>query len=142
MTKICYLAGAMSGVDFNEQVGWRIEFENRILNLANDLVHNDVRIFNPCIYYNFEEKHHKDEKEPFEYDLYSLKRSDIVVANLNKQDSIGTCMELAIAKDNRIPVIGLHENDDELHPWIAECCTRVCDSMDELVEHVFEYYIV
>lgn len=138
-----YLAGAMSCLSYDEYMAWRVKFTHDVNALAHDYeIKQNVVIFNPCSYYNFEEKLHKTEREPFEFDLYNLKRSDLVVANLNNQYSIGTCMELAIAKDRQIPVIGLKENDSELHPWISECCTRVCDDMDELVYHVIDYYLL
>lgn len=138
-----YLAGAMSGLQYDEYMCWRVEFSRKIHRLIYDCdIDQKIRIFNPCMYYNYDEKYEKTEREPFEFDIYNLKRSDLIVANLNRQDSIGTCMELAIAKDNMIPVVGLHENDDSLHPWVSECCIRVCDSMDELVQYVVNYYIV
>lgn len=76
------------------------------------------------------------------YEIHNLKKADVVVANLNNQDSIGTCMEIAIAHDHGIPIVGLHDGDEPLHPWLEECCTRVCDSMDELIEYVADYYII
>ena len=51
-------------------------------------------------------------------------------------------MELAVAKEYKKPIIGLNENGYELHPWLIECCTRICDTMDELIEHVINFYLV
>lgn len=138
-----YLAGAMSELSYSEYMNWRIEFSRRVHRIIHDCDFNvHARIFNPCLYYNFDKKYEKTDREPFEFDIYNLKKSDLVVVNLNRQYSIGTCMEIAIARDNGIPIIGLHENDNELHPWISECCIRVCDNMDELVEYVINYYIM
>lgn len=137
-----YLAGGMSGLSFEEQIAWRDHIGNKIIAFAIGNINNRVRVFNPCDYYNLEEKSHKLEREPFEFDIFNLKRSDFVIANLNKQDSIGTCMELAIAKDNGIPVIGLYTGNEELHPWISECCIRICTSMRELEQYVCEYYLL
>lgn len=142
MIKSCYLAGGMSGLPFEEQIAWRDYIGNKIVKYAADNSYNRVRVFNPCDYYNLEEKSHKLEREPFEFDIFNLKRSDFVIANLNKQDSIGTCMELAIAKDNGIPVIGLYTSNEELHLWISECCIRICTSMRELEQYVCEYYLL
>lgn len=140
--RLVYLAGAMSGTSFEDQIWWRDEFSHQIHDKI-DTCGCDVkyRIFNPVFYYNFNEKLHKTEREVFEFDINNLKKCDFVVANLNKQHSIGTCMEIAIARDNGIPVIGLYEDKDELHPWLSECCTRICSSMEELVDHVFYYYL-
>lgn len=137
-----YLAGSMTGTNFSDQIWWRTEFANQL----KDKIYTwglDVKyhIFNPLFYYNLEYKSEKSDREVFEFDIHKLKKCDLIVANLNKQHSIGTCMEVAIARDNGIPVIGLYENKEELHPWLAECCIRVCDSMEELVDYVFHYYM-
>lgn len=137
-----YLAGAMSGLSYEGYMSWRIKFTHDLEALAKDYnVKSYLNIFNPCMYYNIEEKLHKTEREPFEFDMYNLKNSNLVVANVTKPDSIGTCMELAVAKDKGIPVIALNESNIEQHPWVNECCTRICTTMNELVYHVFDYYV-
>lgn len=135
-----YLAGAMSSISFEDQMKWRNQIQNAILYGEYDF---DIKpyFFSPPLYYNFEEEHHKTEKEVMQFDLNRLRKSDLVVVNLNIQESIGTAMELAVAYENRIPVIGLNENGAELHPWIVECTTRICDDMYELVAHVAEFYL-
>ena len=50
-------------------------------------------------------------------------------------------MEVAIARENRIPIVGLNENDYNLHPWLVESCVRICDTMDELVNYVTDYFL-
>ena len=50
-------------------------------------------------------------------------------------------MELMLAKELHIPVIGLNKDNMELHPWLIECTTRMCDDLRELVEHVVEFYL-
>ena len=101
----------------------------------------NASFFNPVDYYNFEEKQHKSEREIMEFDLYNLRNSDLVIVNFNNIWSIGTAMELMLAKEMHIPVIGWNPNDEVLHPWLKECVTRLCDNLREAVEHVVSYYL-
>lgn len=136
-----YLAGAMSGVSLIERWNWRKDVEDKTLEYLDDECKKPY-FFYPCSYYDPDENEHKTEREAYEFDMYNLKRSDVVVANLNRQDSIGTIMEIAVAKDNGIPVIGLNESGKELHPWIIECCNRICDDIDEVARHVACFYLM
>jgi len=136
-----YLAGAMSGLTFDEQVKWRKQVKDAILYGGYDYEYSPY-FFDPTMYYNLEEPlRHKSEREAMEFDLYNLKKSDLIVVNFNKADSLGTAMELIVAKENGIPIIGLNKNGEELHPWIVECCTRICDDMYELVEFIVDFYL-
>lgn len=136
-----YLSGAMSGLSFEEMSKWRSNVIDAIK--FNNECEKKPLFFNPINYYNFEENRHKTEREIFEFDLYNLRNSDLVIVNLgDKGDkSIGTCMELILAKELHIPVIAFGVNDSEIHPWIVECCTRICDNMKEAVSHVVEFYL-
>lgn len=133
-----YLSGAMSGVSFEEQSKWRNNIMNEVK--FNRDCAKTVHFFNPVNYYNFEEKNHKSEKEIMEFDLYNLRNSNLVVVNLNNPSSIGTAMELMLAKELNIPVIAFGIGDKEVHPWILETCTRVCDNLRDTVDHIVDFY--
>ncbi len=143
MSKKIYLAGGMSGLSREEQSKWRWVTIRRIKESDNcfGYEYNPV-FFNPMIHYNLFDNEHKTEREPFEFDLYNLRDSDVVIVNFNSPQSIGTAMELAVAKEYKKPIIGLNESGCELHPWLIECCTRICDTMDELIKHVINFYLV
>lgn len=134
-----YLSGSMSGVTFEEQSKWR----QMVMNAINYQYEHEKKVvfFNPVNYYNFIERQHKSEKEIMEFDLYNLRNSDLVIVNFNNIWSIGTAMELMLAKERRIPVIGWNSSGEELHPWLAECTTRLCDNLRETVEHVVNFYL-
>ena len=134
-----YLSGAMSNVSFDEMTKWRRQFSDAIRFGDYDYTFKPY-IFDPTKYYNFEEKRHKSESEIMEFDLNALRKSDLIVVNFNG-DSVGTDMELMLAKELNIPIIGLNKDKRKLHPWIECCCTRICDDMRELVEHVVEFYL-
>ena len=136
-----YLSGAMSGVSWEEQTEWRQQIINAI---KTNYYTNDKRVvfFDPTQFYNFEEKHQKNEKEVMEFDLYNLRNSDIVIVNFGNggNKSIGTSMELMLSKELHIPVIAFNYNE-ETHPWMLETCSRVCDSLNETVEYVIDFYL-
>lgn len=130
-----YLAGGMGDLSFEEQNEWR-------KSLRRELQDDDTYVLNPVMFYNFEAPpKHKTNREVMEFDLHQVRTSDLIVVNFNDPHSLGTAMELAIARENKIPIIGLNDTGAELHPWLTEHCTRVCDSMSELVEHVKKFYI-
>jgi len=134
-----YLAGAMAGLSFEEMSKWRNQIMNAIK--FGDYEYNkSVDFFNPTAFYNFDEKNYKSEREVRDFDLYNLRKSDLIIVNLDKQNSIGTAQELAIAYEMKIPVIAFGVKE-ELHPWIECCCSRICNNMRELVEYVCEYYL-
>lgn len=135
-----YLSGGMGDISYEEQMKWRLQVINAIL--YGDYGYKMTPLFfNPPEYYNFEEKRHKTEREIFEFELNQVRKSDLIIVNFNVPYSIGTAMELAIAKEHHIPVIGLNKDKVDLHPWLIECCTRICDDMHELVDHVTNFYL-
>lgn len=135
-----YLAGGMTGLPYEEQVGWRNRFKDAVKFGEYDLEKTPI-FFSPPDYYSPSLYNHVTEREVFEFELNVLRKSDLVVVNFNNPSSIGTAMELAIAKENKTPIIALNKDNIELHPWLEECCTRICYSFRELVEHVVQFYL-
>lgn len=129
-----YLAGGMSGMDFHDSNAWRQQIQNYFR-------YDSVQVINPNDYFNFQHKDYESEKEVRNFDLNMLRNSNLVMVNFNKPDSIGTAQELAIAHELHIPVLGLNDNRSEIHPWLKECCDRIFDSMNELIEYVNFYYV-
>lgn len=137
--KIC-LSGGMSGLSFEEQTKWRKQIRDAILFGEYDYQKKPI-FFDPTQFYNFEEKRYKTEYEIMEFDLYNLRNSNLVVVNFNAPNSIGTAMELMLAKELNIPIIGLNKDKNELHPWLVCCCNRICDDVRELVSHIVDFYL-
>lgn len=133
-----YLSGGMSGLSLAEQIHWRNQIKDA-LKYQFQPVKTPI-VFSPPDYYSVFENNHTCEREAMEFDLAQLRKSDVVVVNFNNPHSIGTAMELAIAKELRIPVIGFNANPD-LHPWLLECCTRVCSGLKGAVEHLVQFYL-
>ena len=135
-----YLSGGMSGLSLDEQTKWRKRVQDAI---KYGYEHEKKPVFfDPTQHYSLFEQEHKSEREAFEYDLNALRKSDLVIVNFNAPQSIGTAMELMLAKELRIPVIALNKDHVELHPWLIECCTRICDDLKELVEHIIKFYLM
>ena len=133
-----YMAGGMAGLSVEEQMEWRKDIKKRI---NNSLIHDSTYFFQPPYYYQPDGDYHRSEREGRDFDLNRLRHSDVVIVNFNVPSSIGTAQELAVAYEHRIPVIGLNENKNELHPWLYECCTRICETREELVEHIVNFYL-
>lgn len=130
----------MGNLSFEEQSKWRKNISEAIKTEGCDS-DKRVSIFNPVNYYNFEINSHKSEKEIMEFDLYNLRNSNLVIVNFNDEKSIGTAMELMLAKEYNIPIIAFGTKDKQIHPWLIECCTRVCDDMREVVDHIIQFYL-
>lgn len=135
-----YLSGGMSGLTQEEQLKWRNQIENAINYGEYDLSVKPV-FFSPPKYYAIDSDDYKTEREAMDYDLYKLRSSNMVIVNFNVPNSLGTAMELMLARELHIPVIGLNKDGVELHPWLVECCTRICSSTRELVNHVVHFYL-
>ena len=134
-----YLSGGMGNLSWEEQSKWRQQVQDAIK--YNNECEKKPIFFNPVNYFNFEEVRYKTQKEVMEFDLYNLRNSNLVIVNFNDVKSIGTAMELVLAKERNIPVIGFGVNGQTIHPWLLECCTRVCENLRETVSYVVEFYL-
>ena len=135
-----YLSGGMGNLSFEEQSKWRKQIINAIL--FGDYHYEKKPIFfNPVDYYNFTEVRYRSEKEVMQFDLNALRKSDLIIVNFNDPKSIGTAMELMLGKERNIPIIAFGVNNQTIHPWLLESCTRICDNLREVVEHVTEFYL-
>ena len=134
-----YLSGGMGALSMEEQSRWRKQIIDEIK--INRHCEKKPIFFNPVDYYKFEEVRYKSEREVMQFDLNALRHSDLVIVNFNDPKSLGTCAELAIAYDMKIPIIGINKNGYELHPWLIEFTTRMCDDIREAVSHVVDFYL-
>lgn len=143
LTRKIYLGGGMSGLTYDNYSEWRDDVVYILENKYRDYGFTWRPIFcNPVDYYNFENPVHKTEKEVMLYDLFRLKESDLVLVNFNDPGSLGTMSEMAIAYDNKIPIIGLNIDDEEmLHPWQKEMCNRIFDNFEETINYIIKYFL-
>ena len=134
-----YLSGAMGSLSFEEQSRWRQKVIDAIR--YNYDCEKKPIFFNPVNYYNFEDVRYKSQREVMEFDLNGLRNSDLVIVNFNDPLSLGTCAELAIAYDMKMPIIGINKDGKELHPWLECFCNRICESIKEAVEYTVDFYL-
>lgn len=135
-----YMAGAMGSIPIEEQKRWRSQIVNAI-KFGDYHYEKKPIFFDPTQYYGFEETRHITEREVLEFDLNALRNSDLVIVNFNDPTSLGTCSELAIAYENRIPIVGINKDNKELHPWLVEFTTRMCKDIREAVEYTVEFFL-
>lgn len=138
-----YLAGAMSGLTFEESNEWREYAKEKMIKLTSYYFSNPslVCCINPNDYYNFQTIKHKSEHEVKEFDLYKLKHSDLVLVNLeNINTSIGTAMELQVAHDNNIPIVTFGDIIN-VHPWITDTIWRTEDTLEDACKYIVNYFL-
>lgn len=133
-----YLAGKMSGLTYEQMNSWR-EKATDILKMKSDYrIHTE----NPCHYYNFElDPTTFTDKECKEFDLWLVKNCDIILVNFEYPDTIGTAIELELASRWHKPVIAFNGNKETVHPWMQLCITKWCNTMEEAIEHILDFYV-
>ena len=136
-----YLSGGMMKFgeeNFNEGNIWR-DYCKKILEETE--CEYKVKVFNPNTYFSFKgEPKYDSDREVMRFDLLNLRESDIVIVYFNDKYSLGTMAEIAIAYENKIPVIGLDMSND-IHPWQKEMCERIFQDIDELLSYVENFYL-
>lgn len=139
MGKLIYLCGAMGCYDNpDDYKRWRTEFFEREFKNVYD---GHASVFDPTEFYSYENKLHKSESEIMEYELYHIRKSDLIVVNLDRIcESVGSIMEIATAKCSSIPIVAFG-NADGVHPWILECIMRLEDDMDSLIQYIDKYLL-
>lgn len=140
--KKIYMSGGMSSFskeNFEESNYWRLQASAYMK--VNHL--NDVIMFNPNDHFNFAEDPplYQSEREVMELDLYHLRSSDIVLHYANDPRSLGTMAELAIAYEDKKPIITVNPECKELHPWIVNFSNRIFIDLKEAVDYIIEHYI-
>lgn len=135
-----YLAGGMGGLSYDEQIKWRRDFATALMESLGGRTSFEVTI--PPYYYPVDDIRVQDsEREVMEFLINRLRHSNLIVVNFNVPRSIGTAMEVATARELRIPIIGINPTDEEIHPWLMESCTKMFKDMSWAVEHIKEYYL-
>lgn len=141
MIKKIYLAGGMSGLTREEMTDWR----RKARRAFKDITDGMLDVVSPTDHVSYGSKKAGNElcfdKEIMLFDIYGIRTSDLIIMNFNRPESIGTAIELGIAYENKIPVIGLNETNKTLHPWQHEMCMRIFNDFDDLFIYVVEHFI-
>ena len=139
-----YLCGGMGkfGKDnFDEGNKWRKYCKQALETCECDF---RVRAVNPNDYFNFvdEPPQYNTQDEVMRLDLHKLRNSNLVIANFNDMYSLGSMAEIAIAYDRNIPIIGLNESEQELHPWQICMPERIFNNIDEMLDYIINFYLI
>ncbi len=102
-----------------------------------------VMVVNPNDYFNFvdEPPRYKTQGEVMRLDLHKVCGSDLIIVSFNDMYSLGSMAEIAIAYDRGIPIIGLNESNQNLHPWQECMCERIFNDIDEMLDYVEDFYL-
>ena len=138
-----YLSGGMMrfGSDnFDEGNKWRKYCKQALETHECDY---KVTVVNPNDYFNFvdEPPLYNTQDEVMRLDLHKLRKADLVIVNFNDMYSLGSMAEIAIAYDRGIPVIGLNEGDQDLHPWQVCMCERIFADIDTMLDYIEDFYL-
>lgn len=138
-----YLCGGMGKFgkeNFDECNKWRKYCKQTLENYECDY---RVKAVNPNDFFNFvdEPPRYNTQNEVMRLDLHKLRNSDLVIANFNDMYSLGSMAEIAIAYDRGIPVIGLNDKNQKLHPWQICMCERIFDDIDEMLDYIEDFYL-
>lgn len=130
----------MTGLTREEMTGWRdaIKTESKFY---------DMKVISPPDYFMYGCDCYDEDKESFVFDTRWVKKSDVVIANMNSPKSIGTAQEVMLAYEYGKPIIMIATNEiwnNEVNPWLKHEATTVFfyddyDDESELYEAVLDY---
>ena len=122
------------------------KYAERIVMGDTSVYKEKVYVFNPVEHFNYIKPTHKSKKEILNFELYNVRKSDLMIVYFNKPDSIGAAIEMAIAYENKIPIIGVFEQyveqaEDNIHAWLSELCDVIFTDLDECIDYIKEHYL-
>lgn len=140
-----YMAGKMKDLTAEEAIMWAKEIDHQ-LQFAG--VQDKYIMHIPANFYNYEKcRDGFTEKEIMNFDLCQVRRCDILIVNLKDiNGSVGSHFEIATAfaensfGSKHIAIIGLGKTEN-IHPWIVESLDKNCETIDDLVDYLVEYYL-
>lgn len=137
-----YLCGGMGKFgkeNFDECNNWRKYCKKALETCECDY---KVTTINPNDYFNFKhEPQYITQNEVMRFDLHKVRNSNLVIINFNDMYSLGSMAEIAIAYDKGIPIIGLNENEQELHPWQICMAERIFNNIDDMLDYIEDFYL-
>ena len=125
---------------FDEGNEWRVDMKT----FFEDCSDGRIVVVNPNDHFNFlDDFAYESDREIMNYDLFKVRKSDLIIVNFNDPKSIGSASEMAVAYDKAIPIIGLceHGEEEELHPWLKCFCDRIFTDREELKIYTMNHYV-
>lgn len=141
-----YTCGKMSGISFDEQMSWRRFLQSEVEKRYDGM--NRITFIHPPLFYNYENKLHKSEREILDWEMKQVHDCDIVVVDLHDiETTVGSHMELGEIQginrfgDKYIFIIGIG-SEHGLHPWIKESCHRIEFDCYDAAKYIVEYLLI
>lgn len=142
MSKLVYLSGGMTDLSYEDAMAWRVDTKEKIEQLTNNWkCFNPMEHFDPhCVVLENIYGEQLD-KYAMDVDLYKLRQADVMILNLNHPRSIGTNIEVGIAIERRIPIIGFADKTQSVHSWHKQACSVIVDDYDDAIYEFIEHFI-
>ena len=146
-----YLSGSIKKgkEDFSDSIYWN---DNEVEFIKNNLYGCIVEVINPAT----ANISRVNPLENFGGDLYLVKRSDFLIADLREKRGIGVGSEMTVAKYYRIPIISIcpcetyyrrsklenvcgEDLYDWTHPFVLGLSDQIVDTLEQAVSWINEY---
>lgn len=139
-----YTAGKMAGLSFGEMMDWR-EKIHKLIKMKAD---SKIKFIHPPNYFLPGYYPKENEGKVKEWDINQVRNSDIVIVNLDGvNSSAGTHFELSMVDainsmtDRHIFVVSVGEEENGLHPWIADSIHYRAKSFEDAAEYIVTYLL-
>lgn len=136
-----YTCGGMKNKSTLEAMEWRNDLAKYL-----EMLSDDISVFKPPEFYNYDDLKHQSEAEIKEFELAKLRESDVLVVEFDGiESSVGSCMELGYANamndfgDKHIFIIAYNNTGKNVHPWVMDSCIRVEDSLEDIAYYIANY---
>ncbi len=158
-----YLAGAITGLTYQQALGWRVDAARRLTALGYDVYSPMRHKLQLADAFDNKALPHTSSafRNPFQRDLYDIRRCDVILADLGEAPdvgpNVGTMVELGyafglgkyiIVVDQRLngtwsPVGQVNASEYpgtyRLHPFIEGVANDVLPSLDDAISLLAEY---
>ena len=139
--RVWYLSGGMEkfGKDeFYKSNDWREDLKTQIYKMSDGY----ITTFNPNDHYNMQsDPSEYTDREVMNLDIYKLRQAELVIFNNNDPYSRGSCIELGIAIERKLPVFVLNEEHYPLHSWINCLAEKIFDNREDMVRYLVDHYM-
>lgn len=134
-----FLSGGMTGLTREEMTEWR----DKIKECAKFY---DMKVYSPTDFFMGDYQFFNEDKESFVYDTNLVRKSDVLIVNMNAPGSIGTAQEVMLAYEYNKPIIMIASRYKwgEINPWFKHEATTFFfyedyDDEDDLWDDVIDY---
>lgn len=141
--KTVYLAGPITGLDFDGASDWRLDAQAALADLGisgvSPMRNKEFLRGRGVLEGAYDEDILSTARGIITRDRYDCTHADAVLFNLAGADrvSIGTMIEIGWADANRIPTVGIMEEGGiHTHPMVAEAISFWCQDLDQAVHAI------